>query len=219
MRLGVCCGTTRRLSNRLVIKPSRPRSPDIVIVDVQQLLHHVTWPCGGDPSVLVASMKARLASLPGECVLEFDRYDNISPKGHERRQRTGLGSTNYNIAINSPLPNRGAITKNNNNKRQMIRVLITFDVSAAVTIDTQDTGVFGHEEADVSIISYLLQAVDEGKTVVRVLCDGTDVFVLLVFWMWRNQLVDKCQMQMERWDGAVLNINQTCTTLGSKCIQ
>ncbi len=34
-----------------------------------------------------------------------------------------------------------------------------------------------------------------------------------------NQLVDKCQMQMDRCDGAVLNINQTCTTLGSKYIQ
>ena len=31
--------------------------------------------------------------------------------------------------------------------------------------------------------------------------------------------MDKCQMQMERCDGAVLNINQTCTKLGSKCLQ
>ena len=51
----------------------------IVIVDGQQLLYHVTWPCGGDPSVLVASMKARLASLPGECVLVFDRNDMYHP--------------------------------------------------------------------------------------------------------------------------------------------
>ena len=46
--------------NRLGIKLSWPRSPDIVIVD-GQLLSHVTWPCEGDPSVMVASMKARLA--------------------------------------------------------------------------------------------------------------------------------------------------------------
>ena len=52
----------------------------IVIVDGQQLLYHVTWPCGGDPSVLVTSMKARLASLADECVLVFDRYDHVSPK-------------------------------------------------------------------------------------------------------------------------------------------
>ena len=62
--------------NRLGIKLSWPRSPDIVIVDGQQLLYHVTWPCGGDSSVMVASTKARLASLPGECVLVFDRYDH-----------------------------------------------------------------------------------------------------------------------------------------------
>ena len=52
-------------------------------------------------------------------------------------------------------------------------------MGAAVIIETQDTGVFGHEEADVTIISYVLQAVGEGKNVVCVLCDDTDVFVLL----------------------------------------
>ena len=31
--------------------------------------------------------------------------------------------------------------------------------------------------------------------------------------------MDKCHMQMERWDGTVLDINQTCTKLGSKCLQ
>ena len=67
--------------------------------------------------------------------------------------------------------------------------------------------MFEHEEADVTIISYVLQAVGEGKSVVRVLCDDTDVLVLLVFSMWMNQLVEKCQMPMEHWDGAVLNIN------------
>ena len=160
-------------------------------------------------------MKVRLSFLPGECVLVFDRYDNVSLNDHERMWRAGVGSINYNTANNSHLPNRDAILKNKHNKRQLSRVLSTFDMSSAVTIATQDTEAFGHEEA----ISYVLQAVGEGKNVVCVLCDDNDVFVLLVFWMWRNQLVDKCQMQMERWDGAVLNINQTCTKLGSKCLQ
>ena len=212
-------GNKAALMNRLGIKLSWPRSPDIVIVDGQHLLYHVTWPCGGDPSVLVASMKARLASLPGECVLVFDRYDHVSPKDHERMRRAGVGSMNYNLAINSPLPSRDAILKNKHNKRQLSRVLSTFDMGAAVTIDTQDTGAFGHEEADGTIISYVLQAVGEGKNVVPVFCDDTDLFVLLVFWMWRNQFVDTCQMQIERWDETVHDINQTCIKLGSKCIQ
>ena len=138
---------------------------------------------------------------------------------HEQMRRAGVGSMNYNLAINSHLASRDAILKNKHNKSQLSRVLSTFDMGAAVTIDTQDTGVFGHEEADVTIISYVLQAVGEGNNVVRVLCDDTDVFVLLVFWLWRNQLVDKCQMQMERWGGTVLDINQTCTKLGSKCLK
>ena len=206
-----CC-LLHLLSNR-----NQSRSSDIVIVDGQQLLYHVTWPCGGNRSVLVALMKARLASLPGECVLVFDRYDHVSPNDHERMQRAGVGSMNYNLAINSPLPSRDAILTNKHNKRQLSRVLSTFDMGAAVTIATQDTGVFGHEKADVTIISYVLHVVGEGKNVVRVLCDDTDVFVLIVFWLWRNQLV--YQMQMERWDGTVLDINQTCTKLGSKCPQ
>ena len=31
--------------------------------------------------------------------------------------------------------------------------------------------------------------------------------------------MDKCQMQIERWDGAVLNVNQTRTKLGYNCLQ
>ena len=149
-------GNMAALMNRHGIKLIWPRSPDIVIIDGQQLLYHVTWPCGGDSSVMVASTKARLASLPGECVLVFDRYDHVWPKDHERMRRAGVGSMNYNLAINSPLPSRDAILKNKHNKRQLSRVLSTFDMGAAVTIDTQDTGAFGHEEADVTIISYVL---------------------------------------------------------------
>ena len=39
-------GNKAALVNRLGIMLSRPRSPDIVIVDVQQLLYRVMWPSG-----------------------------------------------------------------------------------------------------------------------------------------------------------------------------
>ena len=143
---------------------------------------------------------------------------------YQPRTTSGCGAPEWSlrttiIPINSTLPNSDTFLKNKHKTLQLSRVFGTFDISAAVTIDTQDTGVFGHEEMGVTIISYVLQAVGEGNNVVGVLCDDTDVFMLLVFWMWMNQLVDKCQMQMDRCDGAVLNINQTCTALGSKCLQ
>ena len=49
------------------------------------------------------------------------------------------------------------------------------------------------------------------------LSDDTDVFVLLVYWTYRAKL--ECKVQMERWDGTVLDINATCAELGMQCLQ
>ena len=84
-------------------------------------------------------------------------------------------------------------------------------------MEIQDDGSFSHDEADVTMISYVLQAANHGKSVIRVLSYDTDVFVLLVYWEHRTSL--KCKMQMEWWDGTVLDINSTCTDLGPKCLQ
>ena len=55
--------------------------------------------------------------------------------------------------------------------------------------------------------------------VVRVVSDDTDVFVLLVYWVWKADLVSTCKVQMERWDGRILDINKTCVNLGANCSQ
>ena len=57
-----------------------------------------------------------------------------------------------------------------------------------------------------------------GKDVIPVLSDDTDVFVLLIYWVFRRQL--KCKIQIERWDRTVLDINATCANLVSEtCLQ
>ena len=76
---------------------------------------------------------------------------------------------------------------------------------------------FGHDEADITMISYVLVAATSAKGVIRVLSDDTDVFVLLVYWVYQADL--QCKVQMERWDGTVLDINGTCADLGPKCLQ
>ena len=43
----------------------------------------------------------------------------------------------------------------------------------------------------------------------------TYVFVLLVYWTWRCDLQDRLAVQMEKWDGVVLDVNATCAHLGS----
>ena len=45
----------------------------------------------------------------------------------------------------------------------------------------------------------------------------TDVFVLLLYWVTRADM--QCKIQMERWDGSVLDTNATCPDLGQKYLQ
>ena len=202
--------------HRIGVKQCQLQRPDVVIVDGQQLLYHVVWPCGGSVGMLAESLKAQLTLCPAtEKILVFDQYVDESAKDHERRRRAGVGSTTFNLAMSSPLPIREAVMKNKHNKRGLSRLLCTFSLGCGVTVDSIDDGVFGHDEADITIISYKLLAADDGRHVVRVLSDDTDIFVLLVYWTWRCDLHDRLAVQMEKWDGVVLDVNATRAHLGS----
>ena len=133
-------------------------------------------------------MKKSLLDPGTEKIMVFDRYDDISAKDHERVRRGGEGSTDYNLTINSPLPSRDAILKNKHNKLELSRILSTLDMDADMAIDSRYNGGFEHDEADVTMIAYLLQAAESGKSVIRILTDDTDVFVLLVYWVWKNAI-------------------------------
>jgi len=67
------------------------------------------------------------------------------------------------------------------------------------------------------MISYVHEAANCAKKVICVLSDDTDMFVLLVYWVFRQQLA--CKVQMEHWDETVLDINSTCADLGPKSLQ
>ena len=69
----------------------------------------------------------------------------------------------------------------------------------------------------MAMIAYLLQAAESGKSVIRILTDDTDVFALLVYWVWIKQL--HSAVQVERWNWMVIDINATCLLLGSKCLE
>ena len=63
--------------------------------------------------------------------------------------------------------------------------------------------------------SYMLDAVSRRAKTVCILSDDSDVFVLMVYWCWKMDIT--CHLQMERWDGTLLNINLTVENLGEKC--
>ena len=106
------------LDHKLGVKHHKPPSPDVLIVDAQQVLCHVVWFCGGSVRVLAESLKARLASCAAtEKILVFDRYTEISAKDHESQRRAGVGSTTFNLDLNSPLPSHEAMMKNKSKKQ------------------------------------------------------------------------------------------------------
>lgn len=207
------------LVKRLGVLETLPIAADIVIIDVSQLFYHIVWPHGGSPSDLIASIRGRLSRYPNgtDKVIVFDKYHDVSAKDHERMRRAGEVLIDYELSITTCLPKRDAILKSKNNKRRLASVLCTFNVGDNVMMESQEDGVFGHDEADITMISYVLEAANYGKGVIRVLSDDTDVFVLLVYWVYRADL--QCKVQMERWDGTVLDINATCADLGPKCLQ
>ena len=74
-----------------------------------------------------------------------------------------------------------------------------------------------HEEADITLCSYMLKAAASSAETVRIICDDTDVFVLLVYWTWRKTI--RKNIQMEKWDSMVFDIHATVVKLGDKCGQ
>ena len=138
----------------------------------------------------------------------------MSAKDHERQRRAGVGSNTFNLDLNSPLPSREAVMKNKHKKRGLSRLPRAFNLGCGVSVESRDDGVFLHDEAVITIISYLFQAADAGRQVVRILNDDSDIFVLLVYWTWRYDIQVRVSVQMEKWDGVVLDINATCANLG-----
>ena len=102
----------------------------------------------------------------------------------------------------------------NKHTRNLSSLLSTCNLGPQVSVESRDDGVFLHVEPDVTIISYLFQAADDGRQVVRIITDDSDISVLLVFWTWRYGSQDKLVVQMEKWNGVVLDINATCASLG-----
>ena len=75
------------LVHKLGVTHHKPPRPDIIIVDTQQLLYHVDWPCGGSVGVPAESLKNGLhCVLLQKKILVFYRYYEISPKDHARQR-------------------------------------------------------------------------------------------------------------------------------------
>ena len=148
-----------------------PATADIVIVDVQQLLYRIVWPYGDSPSDVIESIRRRLSRYPHEAekIIVFDKYQDVSAKDHERMRRAAEVPIDYELSITSPLPKRDAIMKSKNNKRKLASVLSTFTEGDMTATESRDESAFDHDEADITMISYFIEAAKCGKDAVTIL--------------------------------------------------
>ena len=66
-----------------------------------------------------------------------------------------------------------------------------------------------HEEADVNIVRQCFSCIDEGATRVKVLCDDTDVFILLMVFSYRLKVESDILMESFNSNRSVINIIQS----------
>ena len=98
----------------------------------------------------------------------FDRYDR-SPKDHERIRRADKGAVDFNITTSSKIPCRDAIMKSKTNNKDLVRVLSTYNLCNNVQMVEREKSIYSHDEADITVICYLLEAIRNGKNTVRVI--------------------------------------------------
>ena len=188
-----------------------------VLVDASQLMYHINWPMQSTVGQILTNMNTYLSdySDSDEVFVIFDRYDGLSAKDHERNRRAGTGSETHTLSLNSILPPRDEILKNKNNKKQLNELICTFPSNSNAQFISSFESIVSHDEADISLISYMLHAAEKGAKSIRILSDDTDVFVLAVYWCWKKNI--KSSVYIEKWDHTLLDVSKTVKGLGARC--
>ena len=137
-------------------------------------------------------------------------------KDHERKRRAGAEVIDFKLTGNTPLPAQDALIKSTANKRQFFSLLSSFDFTRDHIFFTKPGNSIGdHEEVDITLISYMLQAAKSGAPSIRILSDETDVFVLLVYWVWKGGITTCVQMEknVQNFVGHKCNSQHTRTKM------
>ena len=93
---------------------------------------------------LAESLKARHALCVA--IQRKSSFLTVTLKYRLRTMRgSGVGSTTFNLEVNSPVLCHEAMMKNKHNKRGLSRLLSTFNLGCEVSVESRDGGVFLHD--------------------------------------------------------------------------
>ena len=210
-------------------------TPNVVIIDGCAMLWTVHWPTNGTVLDYVVNfmetIKYHLARY--DVYLVFDRYTESSTKQMTRSSRSGNdASRKHQLSLQTKLPAQKVVLNFTYNKVQLIELICKYLTEHIV--DNQNKLVITgkdpipvqvwdnstlqrldlethHEEADVIIIHHLIRIVQNanGDLHIKVICDDTDVFILLIHFYVEEQMTVNVSMESPRSGRAIVDIHQT----------
>lgn len=209
--------------------------PDAVIIDGCAMLWTVHWPTNGTVEDYVINFMGTI-KYHLECCdvyLIFDRYIKISTKQMTRSSRAGHDSSRkHQLNLHTTLPAQKVVLNVAYNKVQLIDLICQYLMTHIVdnqtklvitgkdptpvqvwnnsTLQRQDLKTH-HEEADVIIIHHLVRIVSgvSGDSHIKVVCDDTDVFVLLIHFYLEEKMTVDVSMESPCAGRANVDIRQT----------
>ena len=183
---------------------------DVVVLDGCAVLWCISWPSNGTVQDFIESFwKYILAKLAfSDVYLIFDRYFEYSIKDDTRQNRSHRYNVTHKLRTTTPLPPQQAVLTVPQNKVQLIKIICDQIQHKAMTIPENDNAfrkrlvITGpaeipnevhlgisitrgdlrtwHEEADVIICQQVVCAASQDAQSITVVCDDTDVFILLL---------------------------------------
>ena len=186
------------------------------------MLYAVYWPINGTVADLIESIKVYINKYTEVCTvyLIFDRYFEYSPKSGTRQSRAAKMMNDHELFLGAPLPAQKNVLGTYATKQKLILLIVeelrTYfihqnSIKMLITGPTKTTQSHAgqcmerddltntNEEADSIIINQLKTAVNEGAQCVKIICDDTDVFILLMHFY--HQYKWSCTVLMEDTGG------------------
>ena len=202
----ICKSKSDLMTELKVTVPTRGKKPDLSIVDGCAVLWKIQWPStNGTIQDFVKGFNKFIFDMlkNNDVLLVFDRYYDYSIKSVTRENRNiAQSSKKVKITLTGPAHDKNVVLTNKGNKVQLIRIIvesfkdlkmphvsrklivtgldpIPFEVAVDKVRDRPDLTNL-QEEADTIIVSQILSMIQEGYRRIQVICEDTDVFVLLL---------------------------------------
>ena len=211
---------------------------DTVIIDGSALLWVIPFPAEGVVKDYLTNFKLHIGKLleKSNVYLVFDRYYDYSTKGSTRCARATGASRVYQLHANSRLPAQKVLLTVTENKVQLMQLIIsdfldddTFQAEHTQTHKLVLTGEnetpaeisqgsvserkdleTTHEEADNVIVQQVLSCTKNERTAkLSVICDDTDVFVLLLYYYNKTGMTNRVFMESPIKGRSIIDVEKT----------